>query len=203
LPGRGAADERGVRQKLQESLFDEWAHTYVSGFLTSEETAAVFDACSKLPFKPRYTWAGWVVKHTTLTYTDEIAKRYKGPRLPWRRLPGPLVQLAAKLTNYAGKVINYVSIVRYLNGDEFMQYHQHEEDEVPGRDMSVYIVSTGAERPLEIRNLKTNACTQVFARQGSLIVLPSEYNITHEHAVPKFKAANGVRYAMNCKAIAV
>ena len=37
------------------------------------------------------------------------------------------------------------------------------------------------------------------AEPGSLIILPSEYNLTHGHAVLKDTAVRDVRYAVNAK----
>jgi len=124
--------------------------------------------------------------------------------------PAPILKLGAKLTEYARKEINYLAVVRYENGRDGMDWHQHKEDKVPpGRDMSVYIVSTGAERDLAIREGTTiggrflpkedGKITRIRAEQGSLIVLPSEYNNTHGHAVPTSQLRMGVRYAVNAK----
>jgi alkylated DNA repair dioxygenase AlkB len=113
--------------------------------------------------------------------------------------PEPIRQLAAKLTAYAGKEINYLSVVRYRDGDDYFNWHQHKEDKQPGRDMSVWIVSTGAERPFAVRPLGGKSI-RLIAESGSLIILPSSFNDTHEHAVPKCKATT-VRYAVNAKHI--
>jgi alkylated DNA repair dioxygenase AlkB len=66
----------------------------------------------------------------------------------------------------------------------------------------VLIVSTGASRPFSIREKKRPERPRRFlARHGSLIVLSSAANDTHEHAVLKAKGVTTPRYAVNCKCV--
>jgi alkylated DNA repair dioxygenase AlkB len=174
-------------------------HTVVPNFLNAEETAELFSACDALGFKRRKTQYGVLRRHATVAFTSAPDTHIKaGDVFDLAVAPEAIKQLAARLTTYAGKDINYLAVVRYADGNDYFNWHQHKSDK-DGRDMSVYIVSTGAERPLALRLLGEKR-TDVLAKQGSLIVLPSEYNNTHEHAVPKCKAT-AVRYAVNAKHI--
>jgi hypothetical protein len=118
--------------------------------------------------------------------------------------PQPYKDLAARLTAYAGKEMNYLSTIGYLT-DDHMNFHQHREDKVR-EDQSVYVLSLGAVHPVAIRPL---GCTDrsryeiFYPAHGSLYVLPSEYNRTHEHAVLEGtdRSHAGMRIGINCKHI--
>ena len=60
------------------------------------------------------------------------------------------------------------------------------------RDATVWVVSTGAERPFAVRPVARKR-VDYQATHGSLIVLPHEYNETHEHAIPKVKNCGKIR----------
>ena len=74
--------------------------------------------------------------------------------------------------------------MRYEEGD-FFPWHQHASDKA-FTDQSVYIVSTGAERMFAVKPIG-GKLTKILAQAGSLIVLPTEYNTTHLHCVPRDK----------------
>jgi alkylated DNA repair dioxygenase AlkB len=125
-----------------------------------------------------------------------------GMSLPLAEAPKEIRSLAAKLTAYVGneRRVNYLAVVRYEKGEDHMNWHQHREDK--GHNTPVLIVSTGAERDFAIRELgKPGTAQRITARRGSLIVLPSEANDTHEHAVLKAKGVTDPRYAVNCKCV--
>jgi len=107
--------------------------------------------------------------------------------------------LLADLSKHSGKNVNYAAVVEYRDGDDYIAPHQHNEDR--GNDATVWIVSTGAERPFVVKPVNGDAATKFLAKQGSLITLSSEANETHLHSVPKCKGRAGVRYSVNCKGI--
>lgn len=79
-----------------------------------------------------------------------------------------------------------------------MNWHQHTED--TAHDTPVLIVSTGAERRFSIRELGQPATVRhIVAHHGSLIILSSEANDTHEHRVPKASTVSEPRFALNGK----
>jgi hypothetical protein len=106
--------------------------------------------------------------------------------------------LQARLSEYAGKQIDYLSVVRYRGGNDGMPWHQHPEDR-HGGDMSVWIVRTGCQRTLSIRP-KGGKREDILMAKGSLAVLPSAFNDTHEHSVLPFKDV-GVCYSINAKVL--
>lgn len=197
---------------MQPSLFEAVDHEYIPNFLTPAETEALFQDCAKMPFRYGDTSWGHQRKHATVMYSRGAEKgSYGGPTFFLEHAPPAIKILRAKLTAHAGIDINYLAVVRYVDGTEHMDYHQHKEDlRPPGRDMRVWIVSTGAVRSFGICKGKTVAGrfnregpeeTRILAAPGSLIVLPSEHNNTHGHSVLLERKgwSGGVRYAVNAK----
>lgn len=113
-------------------------------------------------------------------------------------------KFAAKLSAYAGKEINYLSTMGYLT-DDHMGFHQHEEDK-RREDQTVWVLSLGAVHPVAIRPEGCKDKSQweiIHPAHGSLYILPSEYNLTHEHAVLEGTdySYSGLRIAINTKHI--
>jgi alkylated DNA repair dioxygenase AlkB len=175
---------------------------YVPNFYTTEKTQALFDVCAKLPFKQRLSVWNKPIRHQTVGFTVLPSQRLQmiGAECPMDTAPNEIKELCSDLSIYSGNDINYASVVRYRDGDDYIAWHRHKEDQ--GRDASVYIVTTGAERPFAYKPIGGKA-TKFIAEQGSLIILSSEANETHLHSVPKCGDCHAVRYSVNCKSIAV
>ena len=124
-----------------------------------------------------------------------------GTFTPVSKAPKETRSLVARLSKQFKRDVNYVSAVGYENEKHYMDYHNHKED--LGHDTPVWIVSAGANRTFGIRERATGKEIRFQAEPGSLIVLSSAYNITHEHAVlkPKGKTTKGMRIALNMKAV--
>ena len=172
--------------------------TFVENFLGRDDATVLFDACDRLEFRRKMTRGG-LARHATVAFSSVPDKHQK--TLPLESAPDPIRDLSRRLTKFAGKPVNYLAVVRYESGDDYMNWHQHECDRALP-DATTYIVSTGAERPFSVRPVDGRA-TKVTATAGSLIVLPSSFNTTHEHAVPKARGVSTVRYAVNCKSVPV
>jgi len=121
-------------------------------FLTPEETQALFDACRKLPFSRQLTvpW-GKPKRHQVVSFSEKYSPRlgYVGPHFTLEEAPQEIKALAAKLSAHAGKNVNYLSVVLYEDGSDYMDWHQHAEDK--GYDAGVFVVSTGATRLFGVR----------------------------------------------------
>jgi DNA adenine methylase len=97
-----------------------------------------------------------------------------------------------------------LSTIGYLP-DDHMNFHQHREDK-KREDQTVYVISLGAVHPVAIRPLGCEDKSQweiIYPKHGSLYVLPSSYNLTHEHAVLEGNdySYGGLRIGINCKHI--
>ena len=179
--------------------YADGAVTVEANFYNEEEVKALFDDCAKLNFV-RGTVRGKERRHAVRIFCDvEAAVRRKEARSPLSEAPDAVKKLLADLSKHSGKNVNYAAVVEYRDGDDYIAPHQHNEDR--GNDATVWIVSTGAERPFVAKPVNGDAATKLFATQGSLITLSSEANETHLHSVPKCRECTGVRYSVNCKAI--
>jgi len=173
--------------------------TFVENFYIPEETQALFDACASLNFVRRKV-RGKEVRHAVRIFCDiEQAVRRKDALSPLSDAPDAIKKLLADLSTHSGKNVNYAAVVEYRDGEDYIAPHQHNEDR--GNDATVWIVSTGAERPFVVKTVKGGTATKFLATQGSLITLSSEANETHLHSVPECKGCTGVRYSVNCNAI--
>lgn len=188
--------------------------TYEKYFLTEDETVALNRACSRQPFSRQLTvpWGEMRAKksphlppifkrHQVVSFSSRHSSRasYVGwPHYMLYEAPDEILLLAAKLSAHTGKDINYLSVVLYEDGNDYMSHHQHREDKT--YDAAVYIVSTGDIRPFELREVATGRTRSLLAEPGSLITMSSEENDTHTHAVPKCKARTP-RISINCKSV--
>lgn len=174
---------------------------YIPGFYSPEKTLALYNACAKLDYPVRYSepW-GHEIRHRAIGWSEQPSKRLGdiGSERPLDTMPYEIRLLLDDLSAFSGKDVNYAASVRYADGSDYMGWHQHKEDR--GRDATVWIVSTGAERPFGFKPLG-GKMTKIMATAGSLIVLSSEANETHLHSVPKCARCHAVRYAVNCKSI--
>jgi len=105
-------------------------------------------------------------------------------------------KLSAKIGG--GRKVNYISIMCHEGGTDHISWHNHRED--LGHDTPVMIVSAGAERKFSVRPKgQPKKAQHIIAKRGSLILMPSSFNETHEHAVLDQKDCTGIRWAINAK----
>lgn len=193
---------------------------YAPDFLTRGEHDDLFAACDQIPFSITKTQYGKDVIHSSMTYGPEGYKMrsgYNGDFSSLKDAPDAVKMLQQKLSKYADKTIDYLSVVRYRDGNDGMVWHQHSEDR-HGQDASVWIVRTGTERMLSTRPIIGykrdkkgkevpigGPITHMLMTKGSLAVLPSSFNdkqpyLGHLHAVLKYKGAE-LCYSINCKVL--
>jgi len=128
--------------------------------------------------------------------------------LPLDAMPDEIKELSAKLTTFAGdqsRPVNYLSVIGYADENDHMNFHQHREDH-KREDQTVFVVSLGEIRTITLRPLgckDESKYEEVHPAHGSLYILPSIYNTTHEHAVLNSGLPCGLRISINCKRIPV
>jgi len=176
----------GYKEPVEEQ--DDPPLDYTPRFLSDEEADALFAACSRLEFHRRKNPRNpkTLIRNAAVVFTEKHSRRadHIGNPRSLAEAPEEFRNLAAKLTTYVGngRRVNYLSVVRYLDGTDHMGWHQHRDDK--GHDTPVLIVSTGAERNFSWREKgKQETAQHRVAEHGSLIVLSSNANDTHEHAV--------------------
>lgn len=145
--------------------------------------------------------------------------------------PEPFLKLAAALTKLrGGRLQNYFSSIGYLAGPDGsgdgMTFHQHVEDDKPGHDQTVCVVTLGACQPVMLRfgetrdvmNQETGRVKQKFVpdgrtqtihpTHGSVYVLGHDLNrrgsgYEAEHGVLRGndQSYGGLRISTNTKSI--
>jgi hypothetical protein len=182
-------------------------YTYFKSFLMRGEADSLYRACRGLEYHRRVNPKNpdTFIRHQAIVFSQNPAKRAMRIGLPTFSLaqaPKEILDLAAKLSKYLGngRDVNYLAPVLYEDGEDFIDWHQHGEDK--GHDTPVLILSTGAARNFSIREAGRPKTTQhITVRPGDLIVLPSEANDTHEHAVLKAPGVTSARTGVNCKCV--
>jgi alkylated DNA repair dioxygenase AlkB len=170
---------------------------YEDNFLTTDEADEFESACQGLDFvrrkNPRNST---LIRNENILWCDIPATHAQKTGIPRRALseaPEIFHTIVARLSERLGRTVNYVSLMKYVGGKDHINFHQHSEDH--GHDTPVAIVSTGAERNFSYRlkGMKGRKNqTNILARRGSIIVLPSEFNTTHEHGVLDDSRVTGV-----------
>jgi hypothetical protein len=192
---------------------------YIENFYTEQEADQLFEFIKTQPFvrPPNPRNKTYRLKRLSFPgYSPPIpptraARKFKPPSnydvsRSVAEAPELYRKFAARLGEYAGREINYMSTMGYLR-DDHMDFHQHEEDK--GREnQTVWVLSLGAVHPVAVRPKGVKDKSQweiIHPKHGSLYVLPSEYNLTHEHAVlyGNDDSYGGLRLAINTKHIPV
>jgi alkylated DNA repair dioxygenase AlkB len=206
--------EKEMQELLGETELAALPFEYEEDFLTREELAEFETVCKALPWKPtpnerngfdlnekgEKVWRAhrrsmqlmWCDVRGTHAENDRHALFGK-----ISEAPAIIQTIVGKLSARVGRQVNYVSLMCYVDGESHLNWHQHSEDK--GHDTPVMIVPCGQERKFSYRLKGTNERHDVLTHNGSLVVLPSSFNDTHEHAILDDKTATGTRYAINAK----
>jgi hypothetical protein len=190
---------------------------YIEDFYTKQEADELFEFIKTQPFvrPPNPQNKTYRLKRLSFPgYSPPIpptraARKFKPPSnydvsRTVAEAPELYKKFAKRLSEYAGREINYLSTMGYLT-DDHMGFHQHEEDK-KREDQTVWVLSLGAVHPVAIRPEGCKDKSQweiIHPAHGSLYVLPSSYNLTHEHAVLEGDdySFGGLRIAINTKHI--
>jgi len=187
---------------------------YEEDFLTPEELAEFENVCKTLPWKPspnersgfdldaegNKVWRAFR-RNMQLMWCDVRNTHAEKDRQnlcgPIATAPAIVQTIVKKLAARVGRHVNYVSLMCYASGTDHLSWHQHSEDR--GHDTPVMIVPCGQERKFSYRVKESNEKNGIVTKNGSLVILPSSFNDTHEHAILDDKTATGTRYAINAK----
>lgn len=202
----GSDFSKGLRETSQVESVPR-PFEYTPNFLTKEESQEIAAYLNTLQFHVRKTRWGHEIKRQSLGYiaqnafNDRDQKEWGTEYADIDTMPEILQRFRRKLSQHAGREVNYISILKYPNSDATINWHNHKEDH--WHNSPVWDVTIGpTERRFwarEVANPK-NTVTSVLAEVGSLTTLPASMNTTHEHAILKDKTT-GVRYSINCKSL--
>jgi alkylated DNA repair dioxygenase AlkB len=206
--------EKEMQELLGETELAALPFEYEEDFLTPEELAEFETVCKALPWKRianerngfdlnekgEKVWRAY--KHyMQLMWCDvrdtHAENKYDCLLGSITDAPAIVQIIVEKLSAHVGRQVNYVSLMCYVGETGHLGWHQHKEDK--GHDTPVMIVPCGQERKFSYRLKGSNERHDVLTRNGSLVVLPSSFNDTHEHAILDDKTATGTRYAINAK----
>jgi hypothetical protein len=195
---------------------------YIENFYTKEEADALFAFIKTLPsVRPvnARNKSSHLRRLSYPGYSPPLSHRHHEAGYDVRGIvedaPDEYKELAARLSTYAGKPVNYLSTIGYLM-DDHMNFHQHAEDQ-KREDQTVYLLSLGATHPVAIRSGVTVGKKFIpdgedyfvlRPKHGSLYVLPDSFNRPgsgneHQHAVLDGydDSYDGLRISINCKHI--
>jgi len=195
---------------------------YIENFYTKEEADALFAFIKTLPsVRPvnARNKSSHLRRLSYPGYSPPLSHRHHEAGYDVRGIvedaPDEYKELAARLSTYAGKPVNYLSTIGYLM-DDHMNFHQHAEDQ-KREDQTVYLLSLGATHPVAIRSGVTVGKKFIpdgedyfvlRPKHGSLYVLPDSFNRPgsgneHQHAVLDGydDSYGGLRISINCKHI--
>jgi hypothetical protein len=135
----------------QRRNFD-WGY-YEPHFLSKEEADALFEMAETQPrFRPVIKRSGYPLRRCASTCwsvrdrnDDSVAM------VPLSEAPPEILSLQRKLSEVAGKDVNYFSLQAYENEKDHIDWHQHREDKC--RDARVFIISLGERRSFEVDKL--------------------------------------------------
>lgn len=193
------------------SVGDDVMIPYVECFLGRKESRDLFEFCRALPYvrplNPRNN-SSFVRKVSYGCYsvvpTSRTGMTVHGGGADWLdKAPPQIKELAARLSAYTGKDINYLSLLGYVDERDHIGWHNHRED-LLNEDQSVVVVSLGEPRILSLRpagSKDRRLYEHLETAGGSLYTLPHSYNTTHEHAVLDDRRPRGLRISVNCKTL--
>jgi alkylated DNA repair dioxygenase AlkB len=178
---------------------------YVSDFYSKEEADALFEFCKAMKHvrkkNPRGSALYRRVSYPGYSVENEYRRAGGYDTEEWKDAPPEYLALAARLSAFAGKDINYMSTIGYENELDHIGWHQHKED-WNRTDQTVWVLSLGVERLVGLRKKDEKNKDKwhcFYPAHGSLYVLPSSFNRTHEHAVLDDPNPCGLRIGINCK----
>jgi hypothetical protein len=130
----------------------DWGY-YDPTFFSKEEADSLFEMAKAQPrYRPVIKRSGHSLRRcesTCWSARDQFAESVG--MIPIAEAPPEIIYLRRKLTELAGKDVNYFSLQAYENERDHINWHQHREDKC--RDARVYIISLGERRSFGIDKL--------------------------------------------------
>jgi alkylated DNA repair dioxygenase AlkB len=131
----------------------EWGD-YDPNFLRKEEADALFEMAKTQPrYRPVIKRSGHPLRRCAgpcWSVRDRNRDDSVG-MIPLTEAPQEIISLQNKLSQLAGKEVNYFAVQVYENGRDHIGWHQHREDKC--RDARVYIISLGERRSFGLHKL--------------------------------------------------
>lgn len=130
-----------------------WGY-YEPYFLSKKDADALFAVAKAQPrFRPIVPRSGHPLRRCPST-TWSVRDRHADDSelmVPLAEAPPEIVSLQRKLSDLAGKQVNYFSLQAYEDEKDHIDFHQHREDKC--RDARVFIISLGERRSFAVDKL--------------------------------------------------
>jgi 2OG-Fe(II) oxygenase superfamily len=131
----------------------DWGY-YEPCFLSREEADALFEtAKAQRRDRPIIKRSGYPLRRCAST-TWSVRDRHADDNpllVPLAEAPPEIISLRRRLSDLAGKEVNYFSLQAYENERDHIGFHQHREDKC--RDARVFIISLGERRSFAVDRL--------------------------------------------------
>jgi alkylated DNA repair dioxygenase AlkB len=131
----------------------DWGY-YESSFLSKGEADALFEMVKAQPrVRPVIKRSGYPMRRCASTTWSVRDRHVDDPAsmVPLAEAPPAIISLQRKLSDLAGKEVNYFSLQAYENERDHIGWHQHREDKC--RDARVFIISLGERRSFGVDKL--------------------------------------------------
>jgi 2OG-Fe(II) oxygenase superfamily/Domain of unknown function (DUF4326) len=131
----------------------DWGY-YEPNFLSAGEADALFERSKAQPRdRPIIPRSGYHLRRCASTTWSVRDRNIDDSALmaPLAEAPREILSLQHKLSNLAGKDVNYFSLQAYENESDHIGWHQHREDKC--RDARVFIISLGERRSFGVHKL--------------------------------------------------
>jgi hypothetical protein len=155
----------GVGLSTEQRRDFDWGY-YEPNFLSKEEADALFEMAKAQPrSRPTIKRSRYLLRRCASTCWS-VRDRHDGDSdlmVPLSEAPSEILSLQRKLSEVAGKEVNYFSLQAYEDERDHIGWHQHREDKC--RDVRVFIVSLGESRSFGVDKLCSecllcDACNQ-------------------------------------------
>jgi hypothetical protein len=130
----------------------DWGY-YDPFFLSKGEADALFEMAKAQPrYRPIIKRSGYHLRRCASTcWSVRDRNDDSVGMIPLEDAPPEIISLQRKLSNLAGKEVNYFSLQAYENERDHIGWHQHREDKC--RDARVFIISLGERRSFVVDKL--------------------------------------------------
>ncbi|MDO6718260.1 alpha-ketoglutarate-dependent dioxygenase AlkB [Psychrosphaera sp. 1_MG-2023] len=134
-------------------------------------------------------------------YGDEgLTYRYSGVDHQSVGWPQALNTLKNKLMEDTAFSFNSVLLNRYRNGEDKMGWHADNEAEL-GKDPVVAIISLGAAREIQFKQLKSKSVSSISLEDGSLLLMKAGMQSQFHHQIPVRKKVSSERISLTFRFI--
>lgn len=134
-------------------------------------------------------------------YGDEgLTYHYSGVHHQAMGWPGALRSIKNRLIDDTEANFNSVLLNRYRNGDDKMGWHADNEAEL-GQDPVVAIVSLGAARDIQFKELKSKTISRLSLENGSLLLMKAGMQSKFHHQIPVRKKVSTERISLTFRNI--